>query len=100
MIPLRATQLVASFIAASFFTLVALSNVLDYTANFTYIQHVLTMDTTFQNPLLMKRALLHPQLHHLAFGIIIAVQSVSGFLCWAGFFHLLRAFRQPVTIFS
>lgn len=86
------TVTVASF--ALWASLVALGNLLDYPTNFEFVRHVLSMDTTFAQNRLMGRALLHPALHHVAYGIIIATELTVAILCWWGAIRMFRARRD------
>jgi predicted small integral membrane protein len=70
--------------AAIYALLAGAGNIGDYAANFPYVQHVLTMDTTYQHPSVMWRAINRPFLHHLAFVLIIVAELVVGVLAGAG----------------
>ncbi|WP_029007912.1 DUF2165 family protein [Azospirillum halopraeferens] len=83
---------------ALFFTLVALGNITDYGSNFAFVQHVLTMDTTFRSPALMWRAIGSPALHHAAYLAIIAWQVLTAVLCWWGALRLWRVRRLEASI--
>lgn len=64
--------------------LVALGNVLDYGSNLAYVQHVLSMDTTFTGNLQRWRAVTNPLLHHIVYIGIILYEAVMGCgLAWA-----------------
>lgn len=76
---------------ALFFTLVAWGNLADYGSNFAFVQHVLSMDTTFQSRALMGRAITDPTLHHAAYWLIIGWQILTAALCWVGVGRLWRA---------
>lgn len=84
---------------ALFFTLVALNNLLEFNSNFTAVQHVLSMDTTFQAPVLMKRAITQPSLQLAAYYLIISWELMTAILCWFGFIKLLRNARACDTTF-
>ena len=81
--------LVAS--VALFFTLVAFGNVIDYGSNWAFVQHVLSMDTTFRDPDLMWRAVTDPAAHRAAYVAIIAWQGATALVCWVGALRLLAA---------
>lgn len=81
---LRLSRLALVAGVALFFTLVAWGNLADYGSNFAFVQHVLSMDTTFQSPTLMGRAITDPTLHHAAYWLIIGWQILTAALCWAG----------------
>ncbi|MBP2232183.1 putative small integral membrane protein [Azospirillum agricola] len=94
MTPLRLARLSLVAAVALFFTLVAWGNIADYGSNLAFVQHVLTMDTTFKSPALMGRAIESPALHHAAYWLIIGWQMLTAALCWGGVWRLGRALRD------
>lgn len=76
---------------ALFALLVAVNNVADYGSNFQFVQHVLSMDTTFEDNQLRWRALTAPWLHHVAYALIIGAEAATGALCAFGAFQMWRA---------
>jgi predicted small integral membrane protein len=82
-----------------FGVLVAFNNVTDYGSNFAFVQHVLSMDTTFPGNAMMWRAITDPTVHHVFYGIIIAGEAVAGLLCIAGALRLLVALGDPTDLF-
>lgn len=75
--------------------LIALNNILDPGTNWPFVQHVLAMDTTFESPRLMWRAITNPTLQGLAYGAIIATQTAAAGLCAVGFVRLWRRRASP-----
>ncbi|MBW8189770.1 DUF2165 domain-containing protein [Neiella marina] len=75
---------------AGFAWLVAYNNVVDYGSNFAFVQHVLTMDTTFEGNQLTGRAITNPTLHHAAYALIIVAEAAVGLLCSVGAVLLWR----------
>lgn len=73
-----------------FALLVGVDNIIDYNSNFEFVQHVMSMDTTFPDNALMGRAITDPALHHLAYALIIATEIVTGLLCIVGAAWLFR----------
>ena len=65
MMPARLAKLgmVASF--ALFGFVVTLDNIIDYGANFTFVHHVLSMDTTFPDDTLRLAPITEPTLWHV-----------------------------------
>jgi predicted small integral membrane protein len=95
---LRIVQMAGVFTVAAFFTLVVAGNVLDYGANYAFVQHVLTMDTTLKNPALMGRAITAPWAHEAAYVAIIAWEALAGLLAWIGLLVMLyRANADPAV---
>lgn len=83
------TFLLAS--VALFFTLVVLNNTTDFYSNYQFVQHVLSMDSTFSDNRVMWRAITAPGLH-LAFYLgIITWELINAVLCWWGAAALFRA---------
>lgn len=65
-------------------TLVVFGNLSDYDTNFAFVRHVLLMDTIFPDATISYRAIKSPALHHLAYGLIIAIEAAVALLCWIG----------------
>ena len=80
----RVIKSVLAGCAAIYALLAGVGNIGDYTANFPYLQHVLMMDTTYQHPSVMWRAIDQPVVHHVVFVLIIAAELAVGFLAGVG----------------
>ena len=76
------TALVAA--VAFFFTLVAYGNLTDYGSNWQFVQHVLSMDTTFPDSALRWRAITDPSVQRLGYLLIIATEIVVALILWFG----------------
>ena len=87
---LRLTKIVLVASLALLGTLVAANNLTDYHSNFMFVQHVMSMDTTFEGNALMWRAITATPLHHAAYLLIIACEASFGILCWIGTFQMWR----------
>jgi len=75
---------------ALFTTLVAFGNMTDYSSNFAFVQHVLRMDTIFPDSAIGYRAIESTAFHHVAYVLIIAVETCTAILCWWGAWRLFR----------
>jgi predicted small integral membrane protein len=75
--------------------LVGINNVMDYRANFQFVQHVLEMDTTFPGNPLLWRSLRWGPLQHAAYLGIIAVELLVGLLSGIAVFRMLAARDDP-----
>jgi predicted small integral membrane protein len=71
--------------------LVAFGNITDYDSNFVFVQHVLSMDTTFPGNKLMYRAITSAALQHLGYALIIAGEAATGLVLAWGAIALSRA---------
>ncbi|HSM83128.1 MAG TPA: DUF2165 domain-containing protein [Nodosilinea sp.] len=79
---------------------IVVNNLTDYSANFRYIQHVLSMDTVFPDSQLTWRAIGSPQLQNFAYAVIIAIESLITLLCLGGAIRLLQAIRCSGVAFN
>ncbi len=91
--PVRLAKLLGVAGIALHMSLVAFGNLTDYGSNWAFVQHVLAMDTTFNSPALMWRAITHPAIQTAAYLLIIAAETVGAVLLWWGFATLWRARR-------
>jgi predicted small integral membrane protein len=96
---IRITKVVLVLTVAFFAFIVALDNILDYDANFEFVKHVLSMDTTFPHNLLMSRAITSPTLYHIAYRIVICFEGLIAVLCFKGSYDLLRNINAPAQQF-
>ena len=85
---LRTIKIVLVGCVALFAGLVAFNNVVDYGSNFAFVQHVLTMDTTFEWNELKYRAIDEPVLHHGFYWLIILAEALVGILCALGAWNM------------
>jgi predicted small integral membrane protein len=87
----RLAKMIVVAVIAAFFTVETYSNLTDFGTNFEPVRHVLSMDTTFQSPNLMWRAVTDPVLQTQAYWLIIGWQGLVAFFCWLGAVRLLTA---------
>src|SRR4051794_14596246 len=87
---LRASKAIGVAAMGLLVSLVAFGNLTDYDTNFAFVQHVLTMDTTFPSSTIRYRAITNPALHHAAYALIIATEILTAALCWMGAPQLSR----------
>lgn len=74
-----------------FLLLVVFNNVTDYGSNLGFVQHVLSMDTTFPGNQGLWRAVKSPVAHHLFYATIILWEAVAGGLIGLGTWRLWQA---------
>jgi len=85
---------------AAFAFLVTFNNIIDYGSNFAFVQHVLSMDTTFPDNALMYRAITDPALWHLGYWIIIAGEGLTFLLLLIGGVVLFNARHAEARAFA
>lgn len=76
--PLRLLQSLIVLLTGLYALFVFLGNLMDYGSNYQFVQHVLSMDTTFEGNALMWRAITEPWAWTVAYlGIIVAEGLVA-----------------------
>lgn len=83
-----------------FALLVGLDNIADYETNFVFVQHVLSMDTTFPRNNLMWRSIGSDWVHHAAYAIIILSELAVGLACATGAWRIFVARAWPAKEFK
>jgi predicted small integral membrane protein len=96
----RLSKIVLAAAISFFFSLVVFDNLTDYSANFAYVQHVMSMDTIFPDSQLQWRAITNPTLHHLFFNSIIVSEITIMVLCWWGVGQLVWVVRSEAAQFN
>jgi predicted small integral membrane protein len=79
---------------------IAINNIFDYDSNFSYIYHVMSMDTVFSNNQLTWRAIRSPELQRATYGLIIATEFAIALLCLVGAGRLLTVMGQSGLAFN
>lgn len=97
---LRLSRIALTAAVALFFTLVAFGNVTDFDSNWQFVRHVMAMDTTFQSPNLMWRAVTSETAQLAAYLVIIGWQIVTALLLWWGVARLIAARNGERIVFS
>jgi predicted small integral membrane protein len=88
---IRLSKVLLAASVGVFALLVGIDNLLDYGTNLVFVEHVLSMDTTFPDSALRWRAITSPTLHQIAYWTIIAAEFVAGMLCLAGAWRMFAA---------
>lgn len=85
---------------ATFAFLVTFNNITDYGSNFVFVQHVLSMDTTFPNNSSMYRSITTPTLWHAAYWLIIAGEGITFILLLMGGIAMFQARERSAAEFN
>ena len=96
----RLAKIVMCLALGLFCLLVAFDNVTNYSTNYLFVQHVLSMDTTLPGNSLKYRAITSPVLWQLAYAAIIAAESLAGLLFVVGAAALWRVRLAPAATFN
>lgn len=96
----RFAKILLPLMLATFAFIVTFDNIIDYASNFLFVQHVLSMDTTFPGNALMGRAINRPMMWHASYWLIIAAEGITCLLWLSGAIALWRARRQNAAGFN
>jgi len=96
----RYTKIVMTLCLAIFCLLVAFDNITDYGTNYLFVQHVMSMDTTYPGNALMYRSVTHPALWNVCYWLIIAAEAAAGILFLAGAIRLWQVRHAPGPVFN
>ena len=76
-----------AFFVGFFCLIVGYGNIVDYETNFSFVQHVLSMDDMepfFDGKNIIHRAITSPLWHHIFYNLIILFELLAGILCVMG----------------
>lgn len=96
----RYAKMVMSLVLASFCLLVTFDNITDYGTNYLFVQHVMSMDTTFPGNALMYRSITNPAVWRAAYAAIIAAEGITGLLFLFGAFRLFQLRKAEAAEFN
>ena len=96
----RYAKITMSLALAAFCLLVTFDNITDYGTNYLFVQHVMSMDTTFPGNALMYRSITNPVLWQIAYALIIAAEGVTGILFLAGAIRLFQVRNAKGAVFN
>lgn len=96
----RLAKAILTFSVGLFALLVGVDNLLDYGTNLVFVEHVLSMDTTFEHSTMRWRAITAPWMHHVAYWLIIAAELATGLLCIVGAIRLVQARTASAQTFN
>jgi predicted small integral membrane protein len=100
MLELRLCKTVIAGSLALFALLCGYGNIVDFETNYGFVQHVLSMDTTFPGNRLMGRAITDPVIWHAAYSAIIITELGVGVTFSAATWKMALALRGPATGFN
>jgi predicted small integral membrane protein len=96
----RYTKMTMILCLGVFAFVVTFSNVTDYAGNWPFVQHVLSMDTTFRDPATAYRAIHQPWIWHTGYALIIAGEGATSVLMFAATLRMFAARREPARAFN
>lgn len=96
----RYAKITMTLALAAFAFMVTFNNITDYASNFGFVQHVLSMDTTFEGNAALYRAMTSPTLWHAGYWAIIASEGLTCGLLLMGALAMWRARRASAALFD
>jgi predicted small integral membrane protein len=96
----RYAKILMAACLAAFCLLVAFDNITDYGTNYLFVQHVMSMDTTYPGNALQYRSVTTPALWTVVYWLIIAAEAASGILFLAGAIRLFQVRHAPGAVFN
>jgi predicted small integral membrane protein len=100
MVTTRLVKVVMVASLALFGLLVAFNNLVDYTSNYEFVRHILSMDTTFPGNALMGRAITWPAVWTTAYWLIILTEATVGLLLAFAALRLATTLRSSARMFN
>ena len=100
MIEARIAKTVMVGSLAIFALLVTFDNLTDYSTNYEFVRHVLSMDTTFPGNGLLYRRLTSPDLWQAAYALIILGEGLTGLTLLIAVIVLLWHIRSDAARFN
>jgi len=98
--PLRLLQSLTVFLAGLYGLFVFAGNLMDYGSNYQFVEHVLSMDTTFDGNALMWRAITVPWIWTVAYLGIIVAEGVFAALGLIGGVVLFRRRNDDIVAYD
>lgn len=90
---LPAVATVLTVIIALYMTLVAFGNITDFGTNQQFVQHVLEMDTTFNDDDVMWRAIENDTLQNIGYVGVIVWETLTALVLWYAAWQLFNRLR-------
>jgi len=96
----RYAKIVMCLVLAAFCLLVTFDNITDYGTNYLFVQHVMSMDTTFPGNALMYRSITNPVVWRATYATIIAAEGIAGLLFLLGACRLFQLRNAEAAEFN
>ena len=100
MVIMRLSEIAIIATLAAYALIVGYDNIVDYSSNYEFVRHVLSMDTTFPGDALRQRAIAYEGIWRLAYELIIGIEWLTGVLLTIGALALLHRLGAPAQAFN
>ncbi|SFM77735.1 DUF2165 family protein [Methylobacterium pseudosasicola] len=99
MVVIRLSKIVIVAGVALTCALAVLDNIVNPSENYSFVQHVLSMDTIESGAPILNRAITNPTLQKAAFAVIVTGEALTALLLWLSVILMLARLRAPATRF-
>jgi predicted small integral membrane protein len=96
----RYTKIAMILSLAVFALFVVFNNITDYGGNRPFVEHVLSMDTTFRDPAVAYRALSSPIVWSAGYALIICGEAATCLLLFAAAARMIAVRRASADVFN
>ena len=96
---IRYSKIILMAYISFFGMLVMIHNFTDYDSNYTYVAHILSMDTTRDGHKYAHRAINSPMMHHRIYWLIITLEVMFTVFCTMGTIQLFKNMNTDATAF-
>jgi predicted small integral membrane protein len=96
----RYAKIAMTLALTAFALLTVFNNITDYRSNFNFVQHVLSMDTTFPDNAARYRAIAQPWMWHGAYWLIILGEALTAGLLGYGALKLWQVREAEAQVFA
>jgi predicted small integral membrane protein len=100
MVIMRLSKIAIIATLAAYALIVGYDNIVDYSSNYEFVRHELSMDTTFPGNALRQRAIADEGIWRLAYELIIGIEWLTGVLLTIGALALLHRLGAPAEAFN
>lgn len=95
----RIAKTISVFAIGLMALLIVIGNTTDYYSNFSFVEHVMKMDTTFPNSEIHYRSINNPFLFHAGYIFIILMEAFMAFCCLRGNWDMFKNLRKDANSF-
>ncbi|MDQ3019127.1 MAG: DUF2165 domain-containing protein [Bacteroidota bacterium] len=96
----RISKILLVFIIAANLSIVAIDNLLDYSTNYLFVQHVESMDSTFPGNESKWRTTTSPAIWNITYIIIIVWEFAIAYFCLFGISKLYKSLKSSQDVFE
>src|SRR6476620_7287939 len=96
----RLAKIVAVFGVGLLAFLITFNNITDYYSDYSFVEHVMKMDTTFPGNELMYRSFNSGIIHHITYILIIILEAVTTYCCIKGAWQMYRNINKNALHFQ